>query len=229
MTTFEPVRKSAIAEEISARLLSLIQEKQLKPGDKLPPERELAATMQVSRPSLREALRALSMMNIVEIHQGDGTYVTSLEPDLLVEHLDFVISLDDSTLHHLFEVRRILEVGIASLAAQRASDRQTAALEELFDESVECRTDATAFLQVDLAMHELMAEATGNPLLKRVMASMSRMGLASRSRTGASQPVRDRTVIDHRAIVAAIKAHDPDAAAQAMLDHLEHVEQSLEN
>ncbi|MCB0245489.1 MAG: FadR family transcriptional regulator, partial [Anaerolineae bacterium] len=76
MATFEPVRKSAIAEEISARLLSLIQEKQLKPGDKLPPERELAATMQVSRPSLREALRALSMMNVVEIRQGDGTYVT---------------------------------------------------------------------------------------------------------------------------------------------------------
>ena len=228
MATFEPVRKSAIAEEISARLLSLIQEKQLKPGDKLPPERELAATMQVSRPSLREALRALSMMNIVEIRQGDGTYVTSLEPDLLVEHLDFVISLDTSTLHHLFEVRRILEVGIAGLAAQRATADQVAELEELFDESLHCREDAAAFLQVDLAMHELMAEATGNPLLKRVMASMSRMGLASRSRTGASQVVRDGTVVDHRAIVAAIKAHDPDAAARAMLDHLDHVERSLE-
>ncbi|MEZ4768608.1 MAG: GntR family transcriptional regulator [Caldilineales bacterium] len=119
MATFEPVRKSAIAEEISARLLTLIQEKQLKPGDKLPPERELAATMQVSRPSLREALRALALMNVLEIRQGDGAYVTSLEPDLLVEHLDFVISLDDSTIHHLFEVRRILETGIAQLAAQR--------------------------------------------------------------------------------------------------------------
>ena len=227
MATFEPVRKSAIAEEISARLLSLIQEKQLKPGDKLPPERELAATMQVSRPSLREALRALSMMNVVEIRQGDGTYVTSLEPDLLVEHLDFVISLDDSTIHHLFEVRRILEVGIAGLAAQRASNAQTAALEAMFNQSVECRHDAVAFLQIDLAMHDLMAEATGNPLLRRVMASMSRMGLVSRSRTGASQSVRDRTVTDHRAIVAAIKAHDPDAAAQAMLDHLDHVERSL--
>ena len=228
MTTFEPVRKSAIAEEISARLLSLIQEKQLKPGDKLPPERELAATMQVSRPSLREALRALSMMNVVEIRQGDGTYVTSLEPDLLVEHLDFVISLDNSTLHHLFEVRRILEVGIAGLAAERASDAQIAVLEELLDESVECQQDAAAFLQIDLAMHELMVEATDNPLLRRVMSSMSRMGLASRSRTGASQSVRERTVVDHRSIVAAIKTHDADAAARAMLDHLNHVEQSLE-
>ena len=228
MATFEPVRKSAIAEEISARLLSLIQEKQLKPGDKLPPERELAATMQVSRPSLREALRALSMMNVVEIRQGDGTYVTSLEPDLLVEHLDFVISLDDSTIHHLFEVRRLLETGIAQLAAQRANDDQIAELEALFHQSVDCRDDAVAFLQVDLAMHDLMAEATGNPLLRRVMASMSRMGLVSRSRTGASQSVRDRTVTDHQAIVAAIKAHDPELAAEVMLDHLNHVEQSLD-
>lgn len=228
MATFEPVRKSAIAEEISARLLSLIQEKQLKPGDKLPPERELAATMQVSRPSLREALRALSMMNVLEIRQGDGAYVTSLEPALLVEHLDFVISLDDSTIHHLFEVRRILEAGIAGLAAQRATEQQLADLDALFHQSLDCRDDAVAFLQVDLAMHELMAEATGNPLLRRVMASMSRLGLASRSRTGANKSVRDRTVIDHRAIVAAIQARDPDAAVQAMLDHLNHVEQSLD-
>ncbi|MCB9131686.1 MAG: FadR family transcriptional regulator [Anaerolineales bacterium] len=226
MATFEPVRKSAIAEEISARLLSLIQEKQLKPGDKLPPERELAATMQVSRPSLREALRA-SMMNVVEIRQGDGTYVTSLEPDLLVEHLDFVISLDDSTIHHLFEVRRILEVGIAgSGCASAASDAQTAALEAMFNQSVECRRRGG--LPADRPGHA-RADGRGHrqPLLKRVMASMSRMGLASRSRTGASQSVRDRTVTDHRAIVAAIKAHDPDAAAQAMLDHLDHVERSL--
>ncbi|MEZ4768609.1 MAG: FCD domain-containing protein [Caldilineales bacterium] len=109
-----------------------------------------------------------------------------------------------------------------------ASDDQIANLEALFHQSVDCRDDAAAFLQVDLAMHDLMAEATGNPLLRRVMASMSRMGLASRSRTGASQSVRDRTVIDHRAIVAAIKARDPEAAEQAMLDHLNHVEQSLE-
>ncbi|MCB0176501.1 MAG: FadR family transcriptional regulator, partial [Anaerolineae bacterium] len=96
---------------IARRLMTLLKEKQLKPGDKLPPERELAAMMQVSRPSLREGLRALSMMNVLEIRQGDGTYVTSLDPELLVEQLSLVLALDDSTLLQLFEARKILEVG----------------------------------------------------------------------------------------------------------------------
>ena len=90
---FGPVKKNAIAEEIIARLLGLIRDRQLQPGDKLPPERELAAMLGVSRPSLREALRALSVMNVLEMRQGDGTYVSSLEPDLLVEHLGFVLSI----------------------------------------------------------------------------------------------------------------------------------------
>src|SRR5512146_521879 len=95
MTTFGPFEKDVLPKKIATRLLSLIKEKHLRPGDKLPPERELAVMMQVSRPSLREALRALSIINIIEIRQGDGTYVTSLEPELLIEPLDFVFSLDD--------------------------------------------------------------------------------------------------------------------------------------
>ena len=227
MSSFEPIRKAAIAEEITARLLSLIQEKQLMPGDRLPPERELAAAMQVSRPSLREALRALAMMNVVDTRQGDGTYVTSLEPYLLVEPLDFIISLDDSALHHLFEARRILEVGIASLAAERITDEQVAALEEYVHVSGEAAADPEAFQGVDLAIHELIVDAAANPLLKRIMSSLSRLGRASRSRTAVVPAVRQRTVDDHHAIVAALKERDPDRAARAMTDHLDNIESSL--
>lgn len=227
LSSFEPIKKTAIAEEISARLLFLIKEKQLKPGDRLPPERELAASMEVSRPSLREALRALAMMNVVETRQGDGTYITSLAPDLLVEPLDFVISLDDSAMHHLFEVRRLVEVGMASLAARRITDKQIDALETLLAESRLVQDDPLAFLAVDLSIHETIAEAAGNPLLKRIMSSLSRLALASRRRTGVMPQVRQRSVDDHRAIVAALRAHDDEAAAQAMLEHLDHVEHSL--
>ena len=135
-SAIEPIKKSAISEEISSRLLLMIREKQLSPGEKLPPERELAAMLNVSRPSLREALRALAIMNVIEMRQGDGTYITSLEPELLVEHLDFVLSLDDSTFLQLFEARKIVEVGIASLAAQRITDRQIQELETLQTRSV---------------------------------------------------------------------------------------------
>ncbi|HEC22897.1 MAG TPA: FadR family transcriptional regulator [Chloroflexi bacterium] len=228
-SSFGPVKKSGVAEQIIARLLSLIREKQLRAGDKLPPERELAAMLGVSRPSLREALRALSIMNIVEMRQGDGTYISSLEPELLVEHLDFVFSLDDSTFLQLFEARKIVEVGIAALAAQRISDEQIAELEKCLARSSASVGDHQAFLKADLELHELITEAAGNPILSRFMASISRLGLASRSRTVAIPGVPERALEDHRAIVAALKARDPEAARQAMLNHLNNVEQSLVN
>jgi GntR family transcriptional repressor for pyruvate dehydrogenase complex len=224
---FEPIRKQAIAEEVSSRLLSLIQQRQLTPGDKLPSERDLAASMEVSRSSLREALRALAMMNIIETRQGDGTYVTSLEPGLLVEHLDFVLSLDRSAMHHLFEVRRIVEVGIAEFAARRATDAQIAELEELLEKASQSTSDAEAFLRVDLAIHDLIAAAAGNPLLSRIMSSLSRLGLASRQRTGVLRSVREQSLVDHAAIVDAIRAQDPEAAARAMMYHLDHVEKTI--
>jgi GntR family transcriptional repressor for pyruvate dehydrogenase complex len=225
--SFGSIKKSAIAEEILARLLDLIKERELRPGDKLPPERELAAMMDVSRPSLREALRALSIMNIIEIRQGDGTYVTSLEPELLVEHLDFVFALDDSTFVQLFEARKILEVGIVALAAQRITAEQIAELEACLARSVENTDDPQAFLETDLELHNLITRAANNPILSRMMASISQLGLASRSRTTAIPGVVQKTVDDHRAIVAALKARDANAARQAMLDHLNNVEARL--
>lgn len=224
---FEAVRKGALSEEIVNRLLALIKEKELRPGDKLPPERELAAMMQVSRPSLREALRALSIMNVVEIRQGDGTYITSLEPELLVEHLDFVFSLDDSTFLQLFEARKILEVGIVAIAAQRITDEEIAGLEACLAKSIETADDHQAFLETDLELHERITEAARNPILSRFMASISRLGRASRSRTVEIPGVRQRSLKDHQAIVKALKARDPEAARQAMLQHLNNVEKEL--
>lgn len=227
MSTYDPIRKSGVAEEISARLLTMIKEKQLHPGEKLPAERELAAMLQVSRPSLREALRALAIMNVIEIRQGDGTYVTSLEPELLVEHLDFVVSLDDATILQLFEARKIVEVGAAALAAKNITDGEIAALENCLAKSIENIHDPQEFLAIDLELHEHILEAAGNPFIKRFLASLSRIGLASRGRTVEIPGVREVTARDHGVIVSAIKAHDEDAAAEAMHAHLNHVEERL--
>jgi GntR family transcriptional regulator, transcriptional repressor for pyruvate dehydrogenase complex len=121
---FGTFARDAIPERITQRIISLIREEHLKPGDKLPPERELASMMQVSRPSLREALRALSLLNIIEIRQGDGTYVSSLTLELLIEPLDLILMLDHSTIQQLFEARKKLEVGIAALAAERITTEE---------------------------------------------------------------------------------------------------------
>jgi GntR family transcriptional repressor for pyruvate dehydrogenase complex len=220
--------RSALAERICARFLSLIEEGHLRPGDKLPPERELAITMGVSRPSLREALRALSVMNVVEMRQGDGTYVTSLEPSLLVEHLDFVFSLDDSTFLQLLDARKALEPGIAAAAASRISDQEISELEACLDRTLASMEEPTAFLQADLELHARIAAAAQNPILNRFMAIIGRLGEASRQRTVEIAGIRRQTVIDHGAVVSALKARDPAAAYQAMLQHLDHIQQQLE-
>ena len=225
--TFGTFKKSAISEDIIARLLTMIKEGELQPGAKLPSERELTEMMQISRPSLREALRALAIMNVIEIRQGDGTYVTSLEPELLVEHLDFIFSLNDSSIIELFETRKIVEVGLAAMAAQRISDEEIAKLEECLTRSIKNVNDPAAFLEADVQLHETIVQAAGNTFLKRFMASIYHLGHASRSRTVEIPGVVAQVVKDHQAIVAALKARNPAQARQAMLQHLNNVETSL--
>lgn len=222
--TFEPFEKDVLPKKITTRLLWLIKEKHLKPGDKLPPERELAVMMQVSRPSLREALQALALMNIIEIRQGDGTYVTSLEPELLVEPLHFVFSLDDSTIHQLFEARKIVEVALADLAAQRITAEEIAGLEACLVKSLHATEDPEAFLRADLELHKRIVTAARNPIMQRFMDSISQLALASRTRTTYIPGLLQHSAEDHQAIVAALKAHDPEGARQAMLAHLNNVE-----
>jgi len=224
---FGPVERKILWQQVAEQLMAMLRDRQLLPGDKLPPERELAAMMQVSRPSLREALRALSMMNILEVRQGAGTFVSSLEPELLVEHLDFVLSLDDSSLLELFEARKIVEIGIAGLAAQRITEEELAELEAGLARSQEMLHHPVDFLRADEQLHKAITQAARNPIMSRVFDSISRLLMVSRSRTVDIAGVRERTVEDHRAIVAALKRRDPEAAQEAMFQHLNHVEQGL--
>ncbi len=224
-TTFSPLQKQqTVAEAISDEILNLLRQKELKAGDKLPPERELADMLGVSRPSLREALRALSIMKIVEVRQGDGTYVSALKPEDLVEHLEFVFMLDDSTTLQLFEARKIVEPGNASLAAQRITDEELLALRASLEKSERSAADPEAFLQADIELHEIITRAARNPLLERFMASIRTLGRASRHKTVRMSGVTEPTVQYHRQIVAALEARDPQAAGAAMLRHLQHVE-----
>ena len=224
---FDPVERKILWEQVAEQLMAMLREKRLRPGDKLPPERELAAMMKVSRPSLREALRALSMLNVLEVRQGAGTFVTSLETELLVEHLDFVLSLDESSLLELFEARKIVEIGIAGLAAQRITEEELAELEAGLARSRETLDHPVDFLHADEQLHKTITKAARNPIMSRVIDSISRLLLLSRSRTVEVLSIRAQTIEDHRAIVAALKKRDVEAAKQAMLQHLNNVEQGF--
>jgi GntR family transcriptional repressor for pyruvate dehydrogenase complex len=224
---FTVVPRSTLPEEVANRLLTLIRDRQLRPGTKLPAERSLAGMMNVSRPVVREALRALALMRVVDIRQGDGTYVTSLEPRQLIAHLDFVFAKDSVALVQLLEARRVVEAGIARLAAFRITESEVAALGDLVASLASCIDDPDRFSELDIALHEAVCGAANNFLLSQFMNIVSTLGKVSRERTGGLRAVREAALRDHRRILDALRAHDPDAAQQAMLEHLDHVEQGL--
>jgi GntR family transcriptional regulator, transcriptional repressor for pyruvate dehydrogenase complex len=224
---FGTFQRSNLSEQIAERIISMIKEQQLKPGDLLPPERELAATMGVSRPSLREALRALSIMNIIENRQGSGTYVASLEPERLIEHLDVVFSLDDSTFQELFEARRIIEVGIAGIAAEMCKPADETELNSIHMKSVEFVNDSKIFMDSDLELHNKILQITRNPILSLFMRSVTKLSIMSRKRTNEYPDVRQQTVLDHSRIIQAIVSHRTEEAKNAMKEHLDHVEKKL--
>ncbi len=220
-------KREVLSEKIVQRLLSMIREKRLRPGDKLPPERELAAIMNVSRPSLREALRALSLMGIIEHRQGSGTRVASLEPSRLIEHIDLIFSLEDSTLLDLFQARKILEVGLAGLSAEKITDEELRQIDEVLREGEENVDDPVAFSNCDIKFHGLIAKSSGNQILMTFMASVAQLNLYSRRRTGEHADVREHTRTAHRNILDALKRHSPEDARDAMMRHLSFVEERL--
>ena len=226
---YSVVARSTLPEEIAARLLALIRARELRPGDKLPAERALAGMMEVSRPVLREALRALALMKVVDIRQGSGTYVTSLEPTQLVSHLEFAFSTDSIALVQLLEARRVVEVGNVRLAALRIGEPGIRALESILSGLHEAVDAPVAFGDLDIAFHDAICTAAGNFLLTQFMAIINTLGRVSRARTGALRSVREATLRDHGRILEALWAGDADAAAAAMREHLDHVEQSLDS
>ncbi|MBN1534796.1 MAG: FadR family transcriptional regulator [Spirochaetes bacterium] len=225
--SYGEMERDILSEKIANRLLTLIKEKQLRPGDRLPPERELALQMKVSRPSLREALRALQMMHIIENRQGSGNYVASLEPEQLVEHLDIVFALDDSTYHDLFQARRILETAVAEMAATNITDEELQRMEESVSRSAGLINDPEAFLEADMELHEMILRASGNRVLPVFMRSINKISVMSRRRTGDFPEVRRQTARDHKMIVQALRTRDPEKARQAMLVHLRNVEKKM--
>ena len=158
---FGTVTRDALPDQIAQRLIALITEKHLKPGDRLPPERELSATMGVSRSSLREALRALAMLGVAEMRQGDGTYLTALDPETLMRPVGLVLALSGAGLTELFEARKLVEPGLAYLAAERIGDQAAEELQRCAEASADVLADADAFMWHDIELHALIATRGG--------------------------------------------------------------------
>lgn len=218
----------AVTDEAIERLKSMIISGQLRPGDRLPREADLANTLGLSRNSLREAVRALSLMRILDVRQGDGTYVSSLAPESLLEALTFVVEFhhDDSVLD-LLEVRRILEPAATGRAAARMSDEDFDELSELLS-----RADDTSPVQdlvdVDTEFHRRIALGSGNGMLASMIESVAGPTHRARVWRGLTQfGALARTLEEHQAILAALRRRDPELAALRATVHIAGVEEWL--
>lgn len=208
----------------------LITDGTLRAGDKLPVEKDLAAQLNVSRNSVREAVRALTSMRVLRTRQGDGTYVTSLDPALLLDTIAFVADLhQDATVLHFFEVRRLLEPEATALAATRLTQDDLDELGRLLIEaehlSQAADVDHEKMVKNDHAFHSLITRACGNPVLASLIASMSGKTLRVRVwRSLTLKGVTPHTVAEHRAIYEALAVHNPDRARLRAAIHVAGVE-----
>lgn len=218
----------ALTDEAILRIKEMILGGQLKPGDRLPREADLAEELGLSRNSLREAVRALALINILDVRQGDGTYVTSLDPDLLLDALTFVVDFhrDDSVLEFL-RVRRILEPAAASMAALRITADEVKVLQHVLDASSHVAT-TEELVAHDIEFHRLVGVASGNSVLGSLIEGLSGPTNRARIWRGRTQSgAQSRTVAEHQAILDALAAHEPDLASATMVVHVAGVENWL--
>ncbi|MCW2568107.1 MAG: GntR family transcriptional regulator [Mycobacterium sp.] len=217
----------AVTDEAILRIKEMIVSGQLRAGQRLPREADLAVRLGLSRSSLREAVKALSVIRILDVRQGDGTYVTRLEPNQLLEALSFVVDFhQDGTVLEVLEVRRILEPAATAMAAQRADETTVARLYALCDRTEAADADDLAGLDADF--HRLVAAASGNSYLARLLDILSGSGIRARPWCGVSDPESIRQALaEHRRIVDAVAAHQPDVARAWATVHVVAVEQWL--
>lgn len=218
----------AVTDAAIEKIKDMIISGRLGPGDRLPREAELGLQLGLSRNSLREAVRALALINVLDVRQGDGTYVTSLAPALLLDAVAFVVDFqhDDSVLQFL-EVRRILEPAATAMATTRLRDEDITGLTDLLDElgpdpSVE------ELVANDQEFHRRIAVGSGNDVLASLIESLSGQTHRARIWRGLTQgSATSRTLDEHRAIAQAMANRQPDVAQAWAAVHVAGVEQWL--
>lgn len=226
----DPPRVSLTQAAID-QIKGMIVRGELRPGDRLPKESELAARLNLSRGSLREAVRGLALVRVLEVRQGDGTYVTSLKPELLLESISFFTELqaEEASLHQILEARRMLEAGTAALAALLATPDELATLERLVDEMPNL-DDVEGFVENDLEFHRVIAVASRNDVVVALLDNLSSRTTRARVWRGLTQSrAYERTVEEHRAIYEALAAKRGDIASAVITAHIVSVASWLEH
>ena len=220
---FKPLLRRPAAEMVAEKLLELISAGNIKAGDTLPTESELSAALHVSRPVIREALRGLQIMGIVESRQGGRCSVTDLKPARLAAPLQFLIGLDETNIDQLYEARMILEEQLLMLGAPRASDAAVDHLRHMVREGYRLVNDPVAFRVLDLEFHQTLTGLAGNAFLDRMAQSLYHYGSEFRRIASETPGVLANSASEHDTIFNAVSARSGGSAAAAMRKHLESI------
>lgn len=217
------VERDPVSEQVVAQLLGMVRAGNLKADDRLPSERELAQSFGVSRPTIREAVRALVVLGVLKTRHGGGIFVSSLRAEELLGPLQFFLSLENTAVDTLYDARQLVEGGIAARAARNASADDVDFLLALIAQQEAAIHDPQAYRRLDIAFHERIHALGANPFLARAATSLNTLGLEFRKVASESAQVITQSLIDHTAIVAALKANDAQAAEAAMRAHMLNV------
>ncbi len=209
------------ADQVVRHVALLIERGELKPGDRLAPERELAQQLGVSRPTVRAGLHALAAMGVTESRQGAGTFITEGPPRLGAGPLSFLAALHGFTRDQVFEARKVLEVGAAGLAAERGLADRLAPMAEEVTGMFASMTDPQTFLVHDVRFHRAVAAASANPVLLALVEMVSSLVYETRRETVERAHDLKESAEMHRRIYQAIRDRDPERARAEMTHHLD--------
>jgi GntR family transcriptional regulator, transcriptional repressor for pyruvate dehydrogenase complex len=213
-------RNGPTAEQVVDQIRDLIARGELHPGDRLPAERELAKQLGISRPSLRSGLRMLVAMGLLRSRHGSGTYIADGPPTLGSEQLSLLAELHGFTFDQMFEARRVLEVQIAGLAAERATAEHLATIAEEVANMYATLDDPQQYLIHDIRFHRAIAAASDNPILATIVEMVSAVMYDRRRETIGRAHDFKESIEMHQRIYRAIRTHKPEEARAAMQEHL---------
>lgn len=224
------VKSKKIYEIVAEQLTEMIMEGQFKQAERLPSVQQLSEDFDVGRSAIREALSALKAMGLIEIRQGEGTFVKKTAVDLSGKMIPSVLEQED--LKQLFEVRKLNETGAAAIAAEKRSDADLRKLERILHEMKLAEGDGSLGEQADIAFHMAIVSAAGNQMLERLMTTISEtveesMKEARQLFLYSNEEKMKQLYEEHAAIYEAVKEQDSDAAYRAMYDHIAGVEKAI--
>jgi GntR family transcriptional repressor for pyruvate dehydrogenase complex len=219
----EPIKKTRIAEEVADRIRMLVLDGTFPAGRPLPSERLLRGRFAVSRGSIRDALRMLEMIGLLETRHGQGTFPQELTVDRLVAPLASVMTYRQDLRDELMDVRRMFEPAVASAAATRATDEDFADLQRILEtQRRKLKTGRSAIVE-DTAFHAALARSTRNRVVVSIMATLNDLLVESRTLALKQKGRPERSIEGHEAVVAALRCRDAEGAARAMYKHIDQI------